>query len=274
MAGRSRAAGRRTVGGGRAQHFLASTRLAAALVDRAGVMARDRVVELGAGTGVLTAPLADRAGLVMAIELDAALVARLKSRLAGAGNVLVLHGDALETPLPANPYRVIANLPFSRTTAILHRLLDDPSGSLVRADVIVQWQVARARAKSDFAPPTDLLAVIWGPWWRFRRGRRLPASSFRPPPSVDAAVLVAIRRTPPLVAVEDHTRYATFVRRGFQQSRLDRILGDLLSKVGVRALRRDLELDDGQEEARDLSVEQWARLFSAYRRQVTRSGAR
>jgi 23S rRNA (adenine-N6)-dimethyltransferase len=208
----------------------------------------------------------------MAIELDAALVARLKSRL--AGNVLVLHGDALETPLPENPYRVIANLPFSRTTAILHRLLDDPSGSLVRADVIVQWQVARARAKSDLAPPTDLLAVTWGPWWRFRRGRRLGASSFRPPPSVDAAVLVATRRTPPLLAVEDHTRYAAFVRRGFQQSRLDRILGDLLSKVGVRALRRDLELDDGQEEARDLSVEQWARLFSAYRWQVTRSGAR
>jgi 23S rRNA (adenine-N6)-dimethyltransferase len=197
------------------QHFLDSARLASRLVADAGVNRRDRVVEFGAGTGLLTAALADRAGGVLAIELDASLAQRLARRFEHAPNVIVMHADVSDVPLPRTPYRVVANPPFARTAAILHRLLDDPAGGLVRADLVVQWQVARQRARVDQGPPTDLLGATWGPWWRFTRGRRLPAASFNPRPSVDAGILEITRRDPPLLPAKDFEKYASFVRERF-----------------------------------------------------------
>jgi 23S rRNA (adenine-N6)-dimethyltransferase len=198
------------------QHFLGNARLAAQLVADAGVDEHDRVVELGAGRGILTNALANRAAHVLAVELDPELVRGLARRFAGARNVTVLRADARDVPLPANRHRVVANLPFGVTSAVLRRLLDSPACGLERADLVVQWQVARERARVGDHPPTDLLGARWGPWWEFRRGRRLPASSFRPRPSVDAAVLVVVRRSPPLLPAASSRRYAGFVAKAFR----------------------------------------------------------
>jgi 23S rRNA (adenine-N6)-dimethyltransferase len=193
------------------------------------------VVELGAGRGVLTAALADRAAQVLAVELDPKLVSVLARRFASNGNVAVLFADARHAPLPANPYRVLANLPFNVTGAILRRLLDVPASGLRRADLVVQWQVARERVRVGNGPPTDLLGARWAPRWEFGRGRRLPAGCFRPPPPVDAAVLVVTRRAVPLLPVAQSRKYASFVERSFK-SRAD---------------------------ARELGVDQWVGLFRA-----------
>jgi 23S rRNA (adenine-N6)-dimethyltransferase len=194
------------------QHFLASTSLAARLVADAGITADDVVLEPGAGTGVLTRALAGRARHVIAVELDATL-ASATARAVVLGNVTVVQGDATTFPLPLTPFRVVANPAFNTTSALLHHLLDltgAPHG-LVRADLVVQWQVARDRA----APARDLVGITWAPWWRFRRGRRLPAALFRPAPAVDAAVLVAERREEPLLAPERFESYAADVRTQF-----------------------------------------------------------
>src|SRR5439155_6546461 len=128
------------------QHFLGSSRIAAQLVADAGVTGNDRVVELGAGRGALTDALADRAAQVLAVELDPKLVSILARRYASVRNVTVLRADARDAPLPANPYRVLANFPCGVTGALLRRLLDAPVSGLQRADLILQWQVVRARA--------------------------------------------------------------------------------------------------------------------------------
>ncbi len=79
----------------------------------------------------------------------------------------------------------------------------------------MQWQVARHRARVDRGLPADLLGATWAPWWRFTRGRRLPAACFRPRPSVDAAVLVATRRPDPWIPAERFVDYAAFVAAEF-----------------------------------------------------------
>jgi 16S rRNA A1518/A1519 N6-dimethyltransferase RsmA/KsgA/DIM1 with predicted DNA glycosylase/AP lyase activity len=110
---------------------------------------------------------------------------------------------------------VFANPPFNRTSAILHQLLDDPAGGLVRADLVVQWQVARALARAGDEHGVDLVGASWAPWWTFRRGRRLPATLFRPAPSVDAAVLTVTRREPPELPGEAAPAFVRFVREHF-----------------------------------------------------------
>jgi 23S rRNA (adenine-N6)-dimethyltransferase len=214
-AGRSRI-GNATKGSRRlGQHFLGSEELASRLVADAGVTSTDRVLDFGAGTGLITAALAATGASVLAVELDDALALGLARRFATVPTVTVLRADLGDVPLPVTPYRVVANPPFGHTAAVLRRLLDDPAGGLERADLVVQWQVARHRARVDAGEPADLLGATWGPWWRFSRGRRLPAACFRPRPSVDAAVLVVTRRTRPLLPVDAFGDYASFVQNEF-----------------------------------------------------------
>ena len=124
------------------QHFLRRP-VAAELVRDARLRRDDLVVDLGAGTGRLTAELARAARRVVAVELDPGLAARLNGRWA---NVEVVEADARDVHLPREPFRVVANLPFAGTNEILRHLLDDPRVPLVRADLVVQWGVAVKRA--------------------------------------------------------------------------------------------------------------------------------
>jgi 23S rRNA (adenine-N6)-dimethyltransferase len=168
------------------------------------------VVEIGAGSGVCTEALARRGVELVAVELDPVFAARLRARAPSlGGRVRVVEGDFLALPLPARPFRVFGALPFARTTDVLRRLLDDPRLPLARADLVVQWDVARKRAA---APPDTLRGAAWAPWWEFRLGPRIPAAAFRPVPRVDAGVLVVVRRERPLLPCAMAPAFARFVR--------------------------------------------------------------
>jgi 23S rRNA (adenine-N6)-dimethyltransferase len=194
------------------QHFLRSRAIAAELVDQAGICADDLVVEIGAGTGCLTEALGSRAGRVLAVELDPELAARLGRAYAGNRRITVIEADAMVVPLPGRPFRVFGNLPFGVTAQLLRRLLDEPSSPLVRADVIVQYEVARKRT----APwPSSLRSLCWAPWWDFAIARRLPSASFDPPPSVDAAVLSITRRAPPVLEPGRRPEFERLISRAF-----------------------------------------------------------
>ena len=197
------------------QNFLRPER-ADQLVESAGFTAGDLVVEIGAGRGALTYALARRGVQVVALEKDphwADSLRREMERRGVDGAVRVVRCDALDYRLPRRPYRVIGSLPFGATTAILRHLLDDPDSFLVRADLIVQWEVARKRA---LMPPSTLLSTTWAPWWSFEVVRRIPAAAFRPVPSIDAVVLRVTRRDPALLPLSMAGPYASFVRRYWQ----------------------------------------------------------
>lgn len=245
------------------QHFLAGARLAAELVEQAGVGPADLVVEIGAGTGVLTLALARRAGRVLAIERDPVLAATARRRLAGHRNVAVVTADALRLPLPRRPFRVVANLPFGSTQAMLRRLLDDPRSPLRRADLIVQEQAARRYAAATPATPRT---IRWGARYELRVGRRLPPACFSPPPRVTAAVLVVRRRKPPLVAAGGHHRLEALLRAGFREPRapLRRALVPPLSRGQLRRLARDLDFPLDAH-APDLDARQWAGILAFLR---------
>jgi len=194
------------------QNFLVDRRAIEGLVDGSGVGEGDLVLDIGTGNGLISGALARRGARVLAVERDPGLAERLRAKFATWPSVTVVEADVLTTPLPSEPYRVVANIPFGITTKILRRLLDD-SGPLDRADMIVQAEVARKRGTRGRG---TLLNACWEPWFEFTTGARIPAVAFRPKPRVDAAILVVARRDPPLLDPASRRDYEQFVTAAFE----------------------------------------------------------
>jgi 23S rRNA (adenine-N6)-dimethyltransferase len=192
------------------QNFL-RPEFAKELVAEASFEATDVVVEIGAGLGGCTFALAREVYEVVAIEADPILATQLRRKVdrLGVTNIRVLDLDARRYRFRGRPFRVFGSLPFGATTALMRRLFDDPNLALVRADLVVQWDVARKRSA---VPPATLLSTTWAPWWEFFLGPRIPANAFRPVPSVDAGVLRVTRRAPPLLPLGLAAGYGQFVR--------------------------------------------------------------
>jgi 23S rRNA (adenine-N6)-dimethyltransferase len=192
------------------QNFL-RPEIADRIVSEADFRPGELVIELGAGLGAITIALARRQVEVVAIEIDPMWASRLRDRTREEflDNVQVVEGDFLTLSLPDRPFRVIGSLPFGHTTDVLSRLLENPYTALERADLIVQWEVARKRAA---LPPSTLRSTTWLPWWEFRLGRHIPAVAFRPVPQVDSGVLTIKRRHPALLPPAMASMYREFVR--------------------------------------------------------------
>jgi 23S rRNA (adenine-N6)-dimethyltransferase len=240
------------------QHFL-GRRAAASLVGLARIERNDLVFEIGAGAGALTRELAAAGGRVVAVELDPALASRLRRRFASCADVEVVEGDASIVPLPRVPFRAFGNVPFGITTRLLHRLLDQPTSELVRADLVVQQQVARKRTAS---PPRSLVTLSWAPWWRFEQRARLPAYVFHPRPRTDAALLSVVRRQPPLLDPSSHRSYRQLLERAFR--RAGEPVPKALRGVAPSGVIRDAVNGAGlafRARPVDLTVEDWLAVF-------------
>ena len=241
------------------QNFLVDRHAIDALVDGSGAGAGDLVVDIGAGNGLISAALVRRGAQVLAIERDPSLAERLRAKFATWPAVTVVEADVLETPWPAEPFRVVANIPFGITTKILRHLLD--SDVLARADLIVQAEVARKRGTAGRG---TLLNACREPWFEFGTGARIPAAAFRPRPRVDAAILIVTRREPPLVAVASRRDYTDFVTAAFEGARptVASALARAIPRSRFAGLARELGFGADALPAH-LDVHQWAGLFRA-----------
>lgn len=250
------------------QNFLADPealdRLVAALEVRPG----DRLVEVGPGLGALTRPLAERAAAVVAIEIDPTAVAALRLTLRGLGNVRVVKGDVLRQPLAGlfdPPYRVVGNIPYNLTGALLVHVLEQAPAP-ERVDLVVQREVAEriAAPPGDWSLATLAVRVFGTP----EMGIGIPRHAFLPPPSV-ASALVTIRPAPqPAVARAELPAFFAFARPFFQARRkqlsytVSRHLA--MDKMKARERLHVLGIDPARR-AETLTLKEWRALFSALR---------
>ena len=146
------------------------------LVEASPVTRRDVVLDLGAGLGALTRPLAASGARVIAVELHDGRVSALRREFAGT-RVAVVHSDLRTFTLPGRPFRVVANPPYAGLNALARRLLAHPH--LLSADLVVAEGAARG-------------LVARHP--RMTLSSRVPRHAFTHPPPT-AARVVQLRRT-------------------------------------------------------------------------------
>ena len=130
------------------QHFLSSGRILNRIVAAANLSQDDLVVEIGPGAGALTVQLLERAGRVVAVELDPYLAAMLPGRMVDASNLTVVEADArhvnLDSLVPAGQgYKVAANLPYYAANRIVRRFLEADHKPILMV-LTLQQEVASA----------------------------------------------------------------------------------------------------------------------------------
>lgn len=201
------------------QHFLVDLNLMRLLVDAAQIGPRDVVLEVGAGTGSLTEALAERAGQVVSVELDRTLAGIVQSRLGSAGNLQLLHTDALSNKGAIAPAVVealavarekieemgpigdmtgearvllVSNLPYDVASPLMINLAKGP----VTVDamcVTVQKEVAERMTAPCGSKDYGTLSIFLQATGEIEMLRALPPSAFWPPPQVDSAIVRYVR---------------------------------------------------------------------------------
>jgi 16S rRNA (adenine1518-N6/adenine1519-N6)-dimethyltransferase len=261
------------------QHFLVNEAVLQRILSAAEVSPGDIVVEVGPGLGILTEGLAKQGARVIAIELDAQLVALLEKRLSGFPSVRIIHADILKvTPRQllednlrtselARGYKVIANLPYYITSPVLSHFLEaEPRPE--KMVLMVQKEVGEAITAAP--GKMRLLSVKVQFYSRPTILSHVPAASFYPRPKVDSVILrLDVYPQPPLIAlgVTDVDSFFDTVMHGFSAPRkqirnsLAHSLGmapsqvaSLLQKAGIEPKRR----------AETLSLEEWAELWKVF----------
>jgi 16S rRNA (adenine1518-N6/adenine1519-N6)-dimethyltransferase len=231
------------------------------------------VVEVGPGLGVLTEPLAESVGRLVAVELDDELARRLQERFASNTHVTVVHGDVLMLPAEAllqraglaadTPYVVAGNLPYNIGAAVLRHFLETPAPPQ-RMVVMLQREVA----ESVCAAPGELglLGVSVQAYATARRLFNVPPRAFAPPPRVTSSVIELTRRETPAVPFEERDAFFTTVRAGFSAPR-KQLRNTLAQGLRIEALQAEAALAsagiDTSLRPALLSVEDWLRLSRA-----------
>lgn len=242
------------------QHFLTNTNIVSSIVDAGEVSARDTVLEIGPGRGVLTEELLKREAKVIAVEKDAELLPFLEEKFKKeiANNRLVLINDDILTFQIPDSYKLIANIPYYITGAIIRKFLTaehQPSKMVL----LVQKEVAErivARDKKE-----SLLSISVKAYGIPKYIKTVKAGSFTPPPNVDSAILLIEDITRDLFQGVSEDRFFEILHAGFAHKR-KQLFGNLRAVFDEKFLEERLKRCSIHKNARaeDLSLNDWKNL--------------
>lgn len=258
------------------QHFLKDKRIAQRIIDSLAPREDETIVEIGPGTGALTSQLIERAGRVIAVEFDNKLAPLLTEQFAASENFKLLMADALATDFcreirPARHARLVANLPYNISTAILQRLIEQRA-CLTEMVVMLQREVVERIMAPAGSSERGFLSVLVEAYCETEKLFDVAPGAFRPPPKVWSSVIRVRFRPRMNTEVTDEKLFWATVSRGFSQKRKT-ILNNLRSASGdlAEVLKRNggasivlckagVEL---QRRAETLTVDEWGRIVRA-----------
>jgi 16S rRNA (adenine1518-N6/adenine1519-N6)-dimethyltransferase len=252
------------------QHFLASPAVLRKIVGAIEPKAGEVIVEIGAGRGVLTASLAEKAGRVIAVEKDDRLVPGLKAAM--PANVEVLHADILKldlreilTKADVPKLRLVGNVPYSISSPLLFRVLDDRD-LFSDCAFLLQKEVAERMTAGPGTKSYAPLGILLQNEFEARIVFTVAPGSFSPPPKVQSAFLTLRRRPTPLHPGAAGGPYRAFLRAAFAERRkmLWKNLARRATPTALSAAYESLSLARNAR-AEELSPDTLFALFNAIR---------
>jgi 16S rRNA (adenine1518-N6/adenine1519-N6)-dimethyltransferase len=251
------------------QNFLVDRRVRSRIVQAADLSPDDLVVEVGPGRGFLTRPLVERAGRVVAVEMDEALAGRLKESFSDRPNLTVVAADAREVDIGSlvggsASYKLVANLPYYAASPIIRRFLEAGRKPALMV-VMVQREVAQVMT----APPgkMGLLSVATQLYGRPRVVCHAPPRAFRPAPKVTSSVVRIDVFAEPAIALDSRERFFDLVRAGFSAPR-KQLRNSLKNGLGITPQDAAAMLTgagiDPTRRAQTLDLNEWAALYETY----------
>ncbi len=208
------------------QNFLIDTNVLDKIISSAEITKDDCVLEIGPGIGTMTQYLAERAGEVVAVEIDKALIPILEDTLSEYDNVTVINDDILKVDInkiveeknAGRPIKVVANLPYYITTPIIMGLFEShvPLKSIT---IMVQKEVADRMQVGPGTKDYGALSLAVQYYAKPEIVANVPPNCFIPRPNVGSAVIRLTRYEVPPVQVKDESRMFALIRASFNQRR-------------------------------------------------------
>ena len=228
-----------------AQHFLRRPALIAELIGHSSIRKRDTVLDIGAGSGAISAVLARRCRRVIAYENEPRALEILRRNMARYDNVTIVAEDFLSADLPSESYKVFANIPFHLSSKIITKLAfaERPPSAMY---FVVQKQFAQKLVLTNTHFHSALGQVL-APWWTARVRRPLRRTDFTPPPAVDTVLLELKLRTDPLLDFSEARDFHDFVLACYHEP------------------RSFARVYKGAEKPSQLSTEQWLACYSKFK---------
>jgi 16S rRNA (adenine1518-N6/adenine1519-N6)-dimethyltransferase len=267
------------------QNFLIDLNLLDLLLRAAELTAEDLALEVGSGTGSLTARLAEQAGAVVSVEVDPAFANLTAEAVAGRPNVVLLHADVLKNKNELNPAllqaladlatkagtkrtKLVANLPYAVAVPVIANLLLSDVGA-ERMVVTVQWEIAERLLARPGTKDYGALAVLVQSLADVELVRQLPPAAFWPRPQVSSAIVLVRPDAAKRGHVGDPLRLRNFLRDLYSHRRKN-LRGALVSmpagkfgKPEVDARLAELGID-GTVRAENLGREEHLRLCEVF----------
>ncbi len=243
------------------QNFFRNDRVVESFLTQLELDASDVVIEIGPGEGVITKQLASRCAHIIAIEKDAILCEKLRKNFSNVNNISIVCADFLRYDVRMRNYKIVANIPFSITSAIVNKIIysDNPP---VKAYLVMQKEAAQKYAG---VPRESQYSILAKPWFEFSIKKQFKRTDFTPVPGVDAVLLSVDRRINALVDKEDELLYRSFIKYGFGswKKNLKTAFRDVFSNIQFRTLAKNLAFSIDATPT-ELTLEQWLGLFNFF----------
>lgn len=256
------------------QNFLKDRNIVRRIIESLDPGSDETIVEIGPGTGALTSELIERAGRVIAVEFDNNLAPLLYEQFSSQPNFTLVHDDALRVDFcaaiaPAKKARLVANLPYNISTAILQRLIAQRA-CLDELVVMLQKEVVDRIQAKEGTKDRGYLSVLVEAYCEGEKLFDVSPNSFRPVPKVWSSVIRLKFRSELPVKVKSEALLWSLVSAGFMQKRKTILnnmrnatgdLQDVIKKNGGASIVLCKAEVGVERRAESLSLEEWGRII-------------
>ncbi len=242
------------------QNFIKDRDIVQQLIAVSDLSINDTVIEIGPGHGIITTLLCGKVKQVLAIEKDQALAKILTKRIQNITNLQIINQDFLDYQLPANNYKIFANIPFSITAEILNKILlsDNLPQSMF---LIMQYETAEKFVGSKFESQSS---ILFKPFFEIEILGDIDRTSFTLKPQVKIVFVKFTKRETPFIKDADKLNFYNFVIYGFNQWQptvLD-AYKKVLTYTQLMTIKKTLKIGDVPPS--QLSFDKWLLFFKTY----------